>query len=172
MKVNGGAQEAEVSETTLQKLLHSFERYYNVQTEVVAAPFAAEAEFHSHGEQYFLVKSAHIADIDSNEYVFFAETGELNEALFTQLSTRAWEEGLSRVHPYSGHRNSDVTLIVLADKISDSAFRFIKKAKKSKSYKFSFYGWSNFRALAYEVSTGRAVSNRHGSDLKKLVGTL
>ena len=71
MKVNGGAQEAQNSESILQKLLHSFERYYNVREECVVAPFSAEAEFHSHSEQYFLVKSAHVADIDSNEYVFF-----------------------------------------------------------------------------------------------------
>ena len=172
MKVNGGAQEAQNSESILQKLLHSFERYYNVREECVVAPFSAEAEFHSHNEQYFLVKSAHVADIDSNEYVFFAEEEELDYVLFEQLAQKAWEEGLSRVHPYSGHRNSDVTLIILANKISDNAFRFIKKEKKSKSYKFSLHGWSNFRALAYETSTGRTVTNRHGSVLKKLVSTL
>jgi hypothetical protein len=172
MKVNGGAQEAEFSENTLQKLLHSFERYYNVREEGVSAPFCAEAEFHSHSEQYFLVKAAHVADIDSSEYVFFSETDELNETLFTQLSTRAWEEGLSRIHPYSGHRNSDVTLIILTPKITDAAVAQIKKAKKSKSYKFSFWGWSNFRTLACEVSSGRIVTNRLGKDLKKLVSSL
>ena len=172
MKVNGGAMEAEKPESTLEKLLHSFERYYNVRLEGVAAPFSAEAEFHSHSEQYFLVKAARLAEIDSNEYVFFAEADNLDQALFDQLAACAWEEGLSRVHPYNGHRNSDVTLIILSDKISDVAFNHIKKAKKSKSYKFSFYGWSNFRALAYELSTGRAVTNRHGSDLKKLVSSL
>ena len=172
MKVNGGAQEAQNSVNLLQKLLHSFERYYNVREECVAAPFSAEAEFHSHSEQYFLVKAAHVADIDSNEYVFFAEADELDYILFEQLANRAWEEGLSRVHPCSGHRNSDVTLIILAQKIEDSAITYISKSKKSKSYKLSFYGWTNFRALAYEVSSGNAVSNRHGSDLKKLVGTL
>ena len=172
MKVSEGAQEADNSESTIQKLLHSFERYYNVRVDNVCAPFCAEAEFHSHSEQYFLVKAAHVADIDSNEYVFFAEAETLDEKLFDNLSTRAWEEGLSRIHPYSGHRNSDITLIILAEKIADDAAAKIKKAKKSKSYKFSLYGWSNFRALAYEISTGRAVTNRHGSSLKKLVSTL
>ena len=175
MKVNGGALkkfEADASESVLQKLLHSFERYYNVKESGVVAPFSAEAEFHSHSEQYFFVKAAHVANIDSHEYVFFAEVDVLDEALFEQLAVLAWEEGLSRIHPYYGHRNSDVTLIILADKISDSAFRFIKKEKKSKSYKFSIYGWSNFRALAYETSTGRTVTNRHGNVLKKLVSSL
>lgn len=175
MKVNGGVvknYESNDSESVLQKLLHSFERYYNVKESGVVAPFSAEAEFHSHSEQYFFVKAAHVANIDSHEYVFFAEVDVLDEALFEQLAVLAWEEGLSRIHPYYGHRNSDITLIILAQKIQESAITYINKSRKSKSYKFSFYGWSNFRALAYEVSSGNAVSNRHGSVLKKLVGTL
>ncbi len=156
----------------LQKLLHSFERYYTIKTDGVRAPFAAEAEFHAHGQQYFLVKSAHIADIDSNEYVFFAEESLLTSDRLGELDEAAWGEGLSRVKPYMGHRNSDVTLIVLADKIDDDVFGKIKKTKHSKSYKFSLYGWSNFRALAYETSTGRLAYNRFGKDLQKLIGNL
>ncbi|MBQ6782234.1 MAG: hypothetical protein IJP62_13575 [Treponema sp.] len=160
------------SKDALQTLLHSFERYYTVKTDGVVAPFSAEAEFHSHTEQFFLVRAAHIADIDSNEFVFFAEEGQLTSARLTELDAAAWQEGLSRVRPCAGHRNSDVTLIVLADKIDDDAFRQIKRLKHSKSYKFTLHGWSNFRALAYEVSSGRVTYNRFGKDLKKLVGSL
>ena len=56
----------------LEQLLKSFNGYYTVKRDGVAAPFVAEAEFHSHTEQYLLVKAAHVADIDSNEYIFFA----------------------------------------------------------------------------------------------------
>lgn len=160
------------SNDALQTLLRSFERYYDVKTDSVAAPFVAEAEFHSHTEQYFLVKAAHIADIDSNEFVFFAREQQLTAARFTGLADAAWAEGLSRVKPYMGHRNSDVTLIALADNIDEDAFSLIKKTKHSKSYKFSLYGWSNFRALAYELSSGRTAYNRLGKDLQKLVGNL
>ena len=164
--------EAQNSESTLQKLLHSFERYYNVQTENLPAPFSATAEFHSHTEQYFLVKEAHIADIDSNDYVYFIEENSLSSSRFSELSSIAWERGLSKVHPASGHRNSDVTLIILAEKIDPETVKKIKKHNLHKSYKFGFYGWSNLRIMAYETSTGRAVTNRYGSDLKKLAGTL
>ena len=86
-----------------------------------------------------------------------------------ELDQSAWNAGLARVKPYSGHRNSDVTLIILADKIEESVFQQIKKLKHYKSYYLSFWGWSNYRILAYEVSTGKSVSNRLGKDLKKLV---
>ena len=164
--------EAQNSESTLQKLIHSFERYYNVQTQDLPAPFSATAEFHSHTEQYFLVKEAHLADIDSNDYVYFIEENSLSSSRFSELSSIAWERGLSKVHPASGHRNSDVSLIILAEKIDPETFKQIKKHNRHKSYKFGFYGWSNLRIMAYETSTGRAVTNRYGSDLKKLAGTL
>ena len=163
MKVNGDI---------MKKLLQAFERYYNVHVDGVSSPFCAQAEFHSHSEQYFLIKAAHISDIDSNEYVFFAQENMLDKHSFTNLSDKAWETGLSYIHPGSTHRNSDITLIILASKITDETFCQIKKAKKSKSYKFSFWGWSNFRALAYETSTGRIVTNRLGKDLKRLVSSL
>lgn len=177
------------SNGVLEKLLHSFEDYYTVSTSNVAAPFVAEAEFKSHNEQYMLVRVAKIADIDSNDFVFFyiddeiltqaqndgragAVSASLPPEKITELSELAWERGLSKITPYYGHRNSDVTLIILAEKFPEDSFKTVKKLKFYKSYKFGLYGWSAFRALAYETSTGRAVTNRRGSDLKKLVGSL
>ena len=177
------------SNGVLEKLLHSFEDYYTVFTSNVAAPFVAEAEFKSHNEQYMLVRVAKIADIDSNDFVFFyiddeiltqaqndgragAVSASLPPEKITELSELAWERGLSKITPYYGHRNSDVTLIILAEKFPEDSFKTVKKLRFYKSYKFGLYGWSAFRALAYETSTGRAVTNRRGSDLKKLVGSL
>lgn len=152
----------------LEKVLHSFERYYSIRKENVTPPFCAEADFISHNEQYVLVKAAKIADIDSNEYVYIAKTQNLNMELFLEYDRTAWETGLSKVHPYSGHRNSDVTLVIIADNIDDNVKTVIKKTKHSKSYKFSFWGWSNFKLVTIELSSGKIFSNRMGGDLKKL----
>lgn len=159
------------SNGAFEKILHSFEQYYDISKDV-DAPFVAEAIFKSHNEQYFLVKAAKTADIDSNEFVFFYINNEIHAEELAELSNLAWERGLSRVSPYYGHRNSDVTLIILSDKIEEESFKKIKKLNLYKSYKFGLYGWSSFRALAYETSTGRAATNRRGSDLKKLVASL
>ena len=167
------------SNIVLEKLLKSFERYYDIKVSDVDSPFAAEATFSSHNEQYFLVKAAKLADVDAKEFVYFysaddSDSGseELSAEKVSQLAQIAWERGLSKVSPYYGHRNSDVTLIFLCSKISDESFKRIKKLNQYKSYRFGLYGWSSLRALAYETSTGRAVTNRRGSDLKKLVASL
>ncbi|MBQ9206366.1 MAG: hypothetical protein IJ158_06585 [Treponema sp.] len=160
------------SKDAFQKILKSYERYYNVSVKNVDAPFAAEAVFKSHNEQYMLVKAAKIADIDSNEFVFFYISNENPEQNLTEVAQAAWARGLERITPYYGHRNTDITLILLSERFSEESFKLVKKLKFYKSYKFGLFGWSAFRALAYETSTGRAVTNRRGSDLKKLVSSL
>lgn len=156
----------------LKALLRSFEQYYDVETKNVLPLFAAQATFASHNEQYFLVKAAQIAQIDSNEYVYIANEENLNAKKLEELESSAWNDGLSRVKPDGNHRNSDVTLIVVADKIEENTFALVKKLKHYKSYMFGLQGWSSFRALAYEVSTGKAVTNRLGKPLRKLVCNL
>ena len=152
----------------IEKILPSFEQYYTVKKES-DPPFCAEAEFRSHNEQYFLVRSAHIADIDSNEFVFFASVPLLDSSNFEPMTVLAWEKGLARVKPYNGHRNSDVTLIIVAEKIDEEIKKQIKKIKYYKSYKFSLHGWSHFKLAVVELNTQDIYFNRFGKDYRKLL---
>ena len=153
---------------TLDLLLKSYRRYYNIQTEDVEAPFAAEAVFHTHDEQYFLVKSAKLSEAESHEYVFFATMENLTLADAQKLDQCAWERGLSRVQPSSTPRSTDVTLVILAERIAPDAAEYIRKCKRYQSYRFTFHGWSNYQAVALETSTGILTHNRRGRDLEKL----
>ena len=135
-------------------------------------PFNALAEFHSHNEQFFLVKAAKVADIDSNEYIYFSLQDELTAETAASLDKLAWETGTSKVTPTSAHRNTDVSLIILADKITEEAKKTIKKLKHYKSYKFSFWGWSNYSLIAFDMSDKSFAYNRRGKDLKKLFTNL
>ena len=156
-------------EEKLESVLKSYMRYYTIIRDDVTEPFDAEAEFISHNEQYILIKSAKIADMDSNEFVFFKTEERLTSGRLSELENIAWETGLSRVIPGPGHRNSDVTLVIIADSIDEDAFKLAKKIKHSKSYKFTFHGWSNFKLIAIDLSTGRLTYNRHGQVLKKII---
>lgn len=160
------------SNEILEHLLRSFEQYYNIKRNGALPPFCAEAEFHSHSEQYFLVRAAHLSDVDSNEFVFFSTLENLSSEILDDLDTKAWNEGLSRVKPCEGHRNSDITLIILADHIEEDAFKKIKKLKHYKSYKFNLWGWSHYKIIAMETSTKRLAYNRFGKDFKKVFTTI
>lgn len=162
----------ETKAEVLNKLLQSYKRYYNITQDDSICPFSAFAEFHSHNEQFFLVKSAKVADIDSNEYVFFALQDKLDSESLEQLDNLAWKRGISKVAPSYAHRNSDISLIIISDEISDKVKKEIKKLKHYKSYNFSFYGWSNYSLLAFNLSDKSFVFNRRGKDLKKLFTNL
>ena len=92
----------------LERVLRSYQTYYNIKTEAVEPPFAAEAIFGSHNEQYFLIKKAKVADIDTNETVYFATEESLSKDRLLELDSIAWERGTANVQPSSNHRNSDV----------------------------------------------------------------
>ncbi len=155
-------------EKALAMVLGSYSRYYNVITEGVRPPFCAEAVFQAHSEKYLLIKAAKIAEEDSNEFVFFATESVLTPDRLDLLIDTAWEKGIGRVVPASGHRNSDVTLMILADKCDGESLELARKAKRYKSYRFSFWGWSNFNLAVLDLEHDRIVTNRRGSDLKKL----
>lgn len=131
--------------------------------------FAAEAAFHSHEEQYFLVRSARIAEAESHEYVFFALEDTLTANRLLELDAAAWERGVSRAVPHKDHRNTDVALIVLAERIEPEALALVPKRKHYRSYRWGFQGWSHFLLFAVEASTGRCVWNRQGQRLRKLI---
>ena len=156
-----------------ERVLHSYEAYYDINTTSPAYPFQAEATFQSHTEQYFLVKEAKLSSIESAEYVFFYTCGGclLKEELFS-LDETAWKEGLSRVKLSANHRNSDVTLVIIADKVDDDVFPLVKKQKHYKSYCFTFKGWSNYRVILLETSTKKLAYNRLGSSLKKIFSNI
>ena len=152
----------------LERILRSYQTYYNIKREAVEPPFAAEAIFGSHNEQYFLIKKAKVADIDTNETVYFATEDFLTRERLLELDTIAWKRGTANVQPSSNHRNSDVVLIILAGHAEEEALAQAKKCKHYQSYLWGFHGWSNYRLIVIELSSGRIVHNRHGQILKKL----
>lgn len=152
----------------LSVLLKAHQGYYDVRTEDVEPPFTAEAAFHSHDEQYFLVKSAKLSEAESHEYVFFAAGEDLTLEDVQKLDETAWQRGVSRARPHGSHRSTDVVLIILGRRIAPEAMDFIKRAKHYQSYRFTLHGWSHYRAVALETSTGNLSCNGRGQDLKKL----
>ncbi len=124
--------------------------------------------FKSHGEEYFLIRAAKITEMDSSETAFFADVEELDEEGYVDMLDKVWDETLSRAEVKPNHRNSDGILIITADRIDDAAKKRIKKTRRYKSYRFSFWGWSEVRVIAYEHDSGKVVCNRQGDMLKKL----
>ena len=157
---------------SLEHVLPLFQVYYDLTRDGVTEPFQAEAAFHSHEEQYFLMKSAKYTECDAHEYLFFAVRDRLTLAEAKRLDETAWNTGLSRVVPSSIHRSTDVGLIILADQIDPDAAEYISRLRRSKSYMFLLHGFSNYRTIAIETSSGAMSCNRMGRHLKKLFSNI
>lgn len=153
----------------LEKLLRSYERYYDIRREDVTPPFAAECAFHSHQQQYFLSRRATVSEAESHEYVFFAAEELLTLPMAERMDITAWETGTGRMDAHRNHRSTDVTLVVLAGRIAPEAAAFLKKLGRYKSYGHMLRGWSSYRVISLELSTGRLTCNRQGRDPKKLL---
>ena len=157
-----------MSRSSLNKILNSYKSYYDVKTDDIEEPFIAEAVFHSHDEQFFLIRRAQLSETENHEYVFFVEVDNLKIKELEKLIDIAWKRGLSRVKPSSHHRNSDIVLVVLAQKVDDNCLQFIKKLKLTKNYKFSLHGWSSFQLIVKDFSNGKLYLNKSARNNKKL----
>ena len=134
--------------------------------------FAAEAVFDSKGEQYFLIKAAKVAQVNTAEYVYFVKEDELTEEALKEYDNKAWTEGIAHVNPCPEHKNTDVVLIIIAKSITGEAKECVKKLHHSKNYKMALHGYSNYRLVAVETDSGIAWFNRRARILKGLVGNI
>ncbi len=156
-------------EEILEALLDTYGAYYNIKREDATKPFDAEAFLSNEAEQYFLVKAAKVASVNSYEYAYFALRQELSFSDLSELDSIAWEEGLKNVNANIDHKNTDIALLVICDKINDDVKESINNLKHSKNYKFGLWGFSNYRLVAIEAPSYTVLTNRRGRELKDFV---
>ena len=153
-------------------LIDAYKGYYNIRREDVTEPFDAEGYLSNEAEQYFLVKAAKIAFVNSYEYVYFKKCGRISLNELTELDRIAWETGIEHVKPNADHKNTDVALIVVSDVVTQDVRDKIDDFKHSKNYKLGFHGFSNYRMVVIEASSKTVLTNRRGRDLRVFVTTV
>ena len=156
-------------EEIFKRVTEGYKGYYDITEEGCLKPFDATGFLSNEAKQYFLVKAAKIASVNSYEYVYFKMCDNLNASELSDLDRIAWEDGVSRVKPNTDHKNTDVALIVICDHADDGVKDNIGTYKHSKNYKLGLHGFSNYRLVVIEASTDLIFTNRRGGDLKDFV---
>ena len=156
-------------EEIFDTITEAYEGYYNIDRDNCVKPFDAVGYLSNEAQQYFLVKAAHIASVNSYEYVYFKKCLKLDDALLKELDGKAWEDGISKVKPSADHKNTDVALIVIADEVEDEVGNSIAEYKHSRNYKLGLYGFSNYRLVVIEAPSGLVLKNRRGRDLRDFI---
>ena len=68
------------------------------------------------------------------------------------LDHAAWEKGLARVKPHANHRNTDISLVVIASSVTEGAENLALRQKHYKSYRLSLHGFSHYRLIVSDLS--------------------
>ena len=159
-------------EEVLERLVGAYTAYFNIRrdTELDGLPVAMDAEYHVRNEQYVLSREAKLWEAENDEYAFVVVLEELDPENLRAYYDAVLKEGMSRVDPRANHMRTDITMLVLADRIQPEAAAALKKLKYSKSFLFTLRGWAQFRAAALEVSTGQTYANGLGKAVLKDLG--
>lgn len=72
------------------------------------------------------------------------------------------------LNPQKDHFYTDVTGILIADKLPDDLMPYLKKLKFQRYFRMFWRGFSTVRLVCTELSTGRVSTNRAGREIKKV----
>ncbi|MBQ3106936.1 MAG: hypothetical protein IJC51_05700, partial [Eggerthellaceae bacterium] len=148
-------------------MLGSYATWFDVQRnyEFAGHLFAGYAQYHAHGEQYVLVKRVKLWEADAHEHVFFTMENTLDGRRVQELATFMTTSALEKVDPAPPHMSTALTLVVLADEVTDEAERVVRKTRFRKNYLLGLRGWADVRLAAVDFSRRKAFSNGAGKEL-------
>lgn len=154
----------------LNKLLEVYSKYYDISLiNDSETGLAARCDFHIHNEKYVLVKSAKLWEADCHEYVFVFLTEHFTEDFFKASRDYVFSEADKLIVPKEGHMYTYVTAVFICDDFDKEGVRLLKKSKRYKSYRFSLWGWSDFRTYLIRSKDKALFYNRSGKDAAKFV---
>ena len=155
-------------ERFLEILKDSFSAYYDiVPAENDKLPLAFRCDYSKHDERYWLTKSIPIWRNDTGEFAYVFSAPSFEESLIERCFAYALEDGLPRVKPHKEHQRTDIKVILIADHFEKAQRDLVQKKSFTKSYHFSFWGFTNLLAAAVDLGEERSFSNKAGYALDK-----
>lgn len=153
----------------LDRLLEAHEVWFDVTRnyEYGGQSFEGYAEFHSHGEQYVLVKRAKLWEVDAAEYIFFTQADVLDDALLNSLLGFMKTQAVNKVDPAPNHMKSYISLVIIAEHMEPGVGKRVKKAAFHKTYRFGLRGWAELRLCAIDLEARNVLTNAEGKAMKQ-----
>lgn len=166
-----GEGESDAKRRMLQSLLKAHEAWFDVREgyEYAGRAFAGYAEFHSHGEQYVLVKRAKLWEVDAHEYVFFHLADHFDGRQLSELISFMQLEAIKKVVPEPNHMSSCLSLVVIADDADDDALRLVRTTRFRKNFAFGFRGWADLRLAVVSLARASVTTNAAGKALRPMI---
>ena len=164
-------------ESAANKLISSFQAYYNIKEYMEAEkeaselglPIRAVCEYYEKSQKYVLSQKAELWSENSEEFLFLFQVEHLTKELFEKCIDYAWDEGMKMAHIGPGHMYTYVTPMFVCTSCDEDAKRALKKCRKFKSFRFSFHGWMDLHTAAIEVQNNQISSNAGGRSVEKVM---
>ena len=155
----------------LERVLTAHETWFDVSRgyEYAGRHFDGYAEFSSHGESYVLVKRAKMWEVDNHEYIFFLLADALAEDELSSWVEFMKTEAINKVEPKPNHMSSCISLVILANSVSERARKLARRTRFRKTFKLSLQGWADLRLVLADLSTHRVYTNAAGKAMKATI---
>lgn len=155
----------------LARLLMAHEMWFDVErdVEVEGRRFPGYAEYHSHGEQYVLVKRAKLWEADEHELIFFDEKSVLDEETLREYARFMTGPALALVDVRPNHMVTNLSLVIVADRVTDEAAKSLRRFRFRKSFRLGLRGWADVRLAVIDLSQvegNRVSTNAAGKALR------
>lgn len=152
----------------LTRLLAAHEAWFDITRdfEYAGHTFPGFAKFHSHGEQYVLVKRAKLWEVDAHELMFFELADHLDGDTLSRLVSFMTTEAVKMVDAKTNHMTTYLSLVVIADTVDDDIAQAVRATKFRKTYKLGLHGWADLRLAVIDLSRANVMTKAVGKELK------
>lgn len=156
----------------LNRVLAAHEAYYDIRRDYLfeGKRFPAFAEFHTYGEKYVLTKRAKLWEVNTHDFMFFEIVDELDETHLLDAVNFMTTKAIRKVDPSPNHMSSALTLVIIANRCTDEAFKRVRSIRFRKNFWLGFRGWTDLRLAVVDLSRkpGTEIeTNAAGKQLKE-----
>lgn len=154
----------------IEKLLTSYESYYNVHHIEDDTPLTARCDFHMENNRYVLNKRNVLWSTNSHEYCYVFSIPHLTDDLYHTFQKEVYEKGMALIKAgQEEHLATNLTLLIVCDTCDAEAAKALKHCRLHEDFRFGLDGWMNFRTAMVCMSNEKVTANLSGHDLKKLL---
>ncbi|MCI5829873.1 MAG: hypothetical protein UHY90_07090 [Treponema sp.] len=156
-----------IADAVFEKLKTSLNACYNINLCNDAEFLKLRCDYFEHAENFIVSKKVNLWSADSEEFMYVFLVPLLTKEIFSSSIEYIESDWKNHAHIGPGHMFTYITPIFICEQVNPDAEKVLKRFRKYKSYRFSFWGWSEFHTALINCNENKIITNRSGRCLKK-----
>lgn len=155
------------TEDVYKKIISSLDAFYNINFCNEIEFLKARCDYFEHTENFIFSKKLNFSSADSEEFLYIFKIPILTKENLDSSINYVENDWKYHSHIGPGHMVTYITPLFICEKATRDSIKELKRIKKYKSYKFNFWGWSDFRSILIECTENKIWTNKNGKCVKK-----